>query len=397
MIPDWFYLVCAFAFGSCIGSFLNVVIYRLPRDKSLAFPPSMCPGCEKPIHFYDNIPILSWLLLRGRCRNCKMLITSRYMVVELMTGLLFVAVFILYFIYGENRFGLNDMVGKEAFHAGGWMFYLMHIVLLCCLIAASAIDLELWVIPLSLCWFCTIVGVVGTAIGRTIVGIGLPEPIIVGFYRHTPEVMVSPSAITSLSAGAVIGLIISMILLMTGVIKRSYEDQGLENIEDQINDKNYPHRLEVLKEVVFLIPIIACSIGWYWACKSLPALTEKWVVWSDIPMVYGFLSSLLGYFIGCAVVWATRILGTLAFGKEAMGLGDVHLMGAAGAVIGPVFVTVAFFIAPFFGLAWAFYQMFFKKTRQIPYGPFLSMAIFVVMIFHDFFAIYIKNLFPQGF
>jgi leader peptidase (prepilin peptidase)/N-methyltransferase len=66
-----------------------------------------------------------------------------------------------------------------------------------------------------------------------------------------------------------------------------------------------------------------------------------------------------------------------------MGLGDVHLMGAAGAVIGPVFVVVAFFIAPFFGLAWAGFQMFFKKTRQIPYGPFLSLGIFTVMILHD--------------
>jgi leader peptidase (prepilin peptidase)/N-methyltransferase len=355
----------------------------------------MCPGCENPIRFYDNIPILSWLLLRGRCRNCKMLITSRYMVVELMTGLLFVAVFILYFIYGENRFVLSDAVGPEAFLAGGWVFYLIHIVLICCLVAASAIDLELWVIPLSLCWFCTIVGLIGTAICRSIIGAGAPDPTIIGFYENFP--MVGKATITSLSAGAGIGLIISMVLLMTGVIKRSYEDQGLEDIEEQINDKNYPHRLEVMKEIVFLIPIIVCSIGWYWACKSLPTLTDKWAAWSEIPLVYGFLASLWGYFIGCAVVWATRILGTLAFGKEAMGLGDVHLMGAAGAIIGPVFVTIAFFIAPFFGLAWAFYQMFFKKTRQIPYGPFLSMAIFVVMIFHDFFGMYVRNLFQSGF
>jgi leader peptidase (prepilin peptidase)/N-methyltransferase len=391
MIPDWFYLVFAFAFGSCIGSFLNVVIYRLPRDKSLAFPPSMCPGCEKPIHFYDNIPILSWLLLRGRCRNCKMLITPRYMIVELMTGLLFVAVFVLYFMYGEHRFGLGDKLGLEAFLAGGWVFYLIHIALLCCLLAASAIDLELWVIPLSLCWFCTIVGLVGTAIGRSIVGLDPPDSLIIGFYEQLP--MVKPTTVTSLAAGAGIGLIVSMALLMTGVIKRSYEDQSIEDVPEQIEDKNYPHRLEVLKEVVFLVPIIAFSLACYWVCKSVPAIADKWQQWTQIPLVYGFLASLWGYFVGCAVVWATRILGTLGFGKEAMGLGDVHLMGAAGAVIGPVFVVIAFFIAPFFGLAWAFYQMFFKKTRQIPYGPFLSMAVFAVMIFHDFFRLYISNLY----
>ena len=380
MIPIWFYLVCAFVFGSCIGSFLNVVIYRLPRDRSLAFPPSMCPGCESPIRFYDNIPILSWLLLRGRCRSCNMLITPRYMIIELFTGLLFVGVFVLYFVYGENRFGIVDKTGIEAFQAGGWVFYLMHMILLCCLLAASAIDLELWVIPLSLCWFCTIVGLAGTAIGRIIVGIDThQESLIIGFYTNFP--MVKASTITSLSAGAGVGLIVSMVLLMTGVVKRSYEDQGTGDIEEQLNDKNFPHRLEILKEIVFLLPIIACSFGWYTVCKSVPALTERWQGWTEIPLVYGFLTSLWGYFAGCAVVWATRILGTLGFGKEAMGLGDVHLMGAAGSVIGPLFVVIAFFIAPFFGLAWAIYQMFFKKTRQIPYGPFLSIAVFAVMIF----------------
>ena len=106
-------------------------------------------------------------------------------------------------------------------------------------------------------------------------------------------------------------------------------------------------------------------------------------------MIYDFDKNVTG----CAVVWATRILGTLAFGKEAMGLGDVHLMGAAGAIIGPAFITVAFFIAPFFGLLWALYQMFFKKTRQIPYGPFLSLGIFAVMIFHDWFRLYLAGIY----
>ena len=71
------------------------------------------------------------------------------------------------------------------------------------------------------------------------------------------------------------------------------------------------------------------------------------------------------------------------FGKEAMGLGDVHLMGAAGAVMGPGWVVLAFFVAPFFGLLWALYQFFSKKSRQIPYGPFLSLAVLVVILFHD--------------
>jgi leader peptidase (prepilin peptidase)/N-methyltransferase len=69
------------------------------------------------------------------------------------------------------------------------------------------------------------------------------------------------------------------------------------------------------------------------------------------------------------------------------------LMGAAGAIIGPLFIVVAFFLAPFFGLAWAIYQMFFQKTRQIPYGPFLSIAIVGVMIFHDSILTYLSFMF----
>jgi len=68
-------------------------------------------------------------------------------------------------------------------------------------------------------------------------------------------------------------------------------------------------------------------------------------------------------------------------------------MGAAGAVIGPFSVVIAFFLAPFFGLAWAGYQMFFRKTRQIPYGPFLSLAVFAVMICHDWVWYRLSNIF----
>jgi leader peptidase (prepilin peptidase)/N-methyltransferase len=75
-------------FGLILGSFLNVVAYRLPRGESLASPASRCPGCETPIKPYDNVPVLSWLLLRGRCRSCGTSIAWRYPLVELATALL---------------------------------------------------------------------------------------------------------------------------------------------------------------------------------------------------------------------------------------------------------------------------------------------------------------------
>jgi leader peptidase (prepilin peptidase)/N-methyltransferase len=78
-----------FLFGLLFGSFLNVCIYRLPRGLSVVWPGSACPNCEKPIAFYDNIPVFSWLILGGRCRNCKQKITPRYLIVELINALLF--------------------------------------------------------------------------------------------------------------------------------------------------------------------------------------------------------------------------------------------------------------------------------------------------------------------
>ena len=82
----------AAVFGAVIGSFLNVVIWRLPRGENLATPPSACPSCGKPIKPYDNVPVLSWLLLRGKCRNCGARISGRYPFVEALTAALFAAV-----------------------------------------------------------------------------------------------------------------------------------------------------------------------------------------------------------------------------------------------------------------------------------------------------------------
>lgn len=114
------------AFGSCIGSFLNVCIYRMPREQSIVWPASRCPHCEKPIAWFDNIPVVSWLLLRARCRACGKSILWRYPVVELLTGLMAVAVF--------ARFGVGP-VG------------LVYFAFVCALIVVSFIDLEFQIIP----------------------------------------------------------------------------------------------------------------------------------------------------------------------------------------------------------------------------------------------------------
>lgn len=92
-LPEYLAYIFVFVFGSAIGSFLNVVIHRVPNEESIVFPNSACPKCGDPIKAYDNIPILSWLLLRGKCRNCKEPISIRYPFVELLTAFVFLLVY----------------------------------------------------------------------------------------------------------------------------------------------------------------------------------------------------------------------------------------------------------------------------------------------------------------
>ena len=112
---DFTLAMSIFALGLAFGSFLNVCIYRLPRDLSVVRPGSTCPTCNKGIHFYDNIPVLSWLILRGRCRNCKACITPRYLLVELLTAGLFLGCYayfgftlttLKYYVFGFLLLGL---------------------------------------------------------------------------------------------------------------------------------------------------------------------------------------------------------------------------------------------------------------------------------------------------
>jgi leader peptidase (prepilin peptidase)/N-methyltransferase len=121
MFPAFFVI-----FGAMIGSFLNVCIYRLPREESIVFPGSHCPSCNKPISFYDNIPVISYLILRGRCRNCRNPISLQYPLVEGISGLSSLLLFL--------RFGPS-------------LSYLIYFAFFAALIVITVIDLYYQIIP----------------------------------------------------------------------------------------------------------------------------------------------------------------------------------------------------------------------------------------------------------
>ena len=101
--PEAYPVLSAFVFlaGLCIGSFLNVCIWRIPRDESIVWPGSHCPACNHKIAPWDNVPLLSWLILNGKCRHCQAPISPRYFIVELLTGALFAG---LWFVHGWSLF-----------------------------------------------------------------------------------------------------------------------------------------------------------------------------------------------------------------------------------------------------------------------------------------------------
>ncbi len=136
-----------FCLGAAIGSFLNVVVYRVPAGLSVIWPPSRCPKCLHQLGAGENIPILGWLLLRGKCRHCKTPIAARYPIVEALTGIIFVIVY--------NRFGISiQTVGYS--------------LLMCWLFALTLIDLDTMTLPNPLTQSGLILGLIFQAVAGTI-------------------------------------------------------------------------------------------------------------------------------------------------------------------------------------------------------------------------------------
>ena len=125
-----FGLICSFVFGCCIGSFLNVCIWRVPRGMSIVSPPSHCPNCDHEIRAWENIPLISWILLRGKCSGCGKPITIRYFLVELATGILYAMIFLTVIISNQP--------------APGLLFYAVFASLLVC---SAFTDCETGIIP----------------------------------------------------------------------------------------------------------------------------------------------------------------------------------------------------------------------------------------------------------
>ncbi len=151
--------------GLCIGSFLNVVIYRLPRNIPLSDPVwSACPYCSARIRWYDNLPLVSFLSLRGRCRDCFAPISSRYFVVEALMAMIVLLLLDSFFVQ-QTRIGLSDSpIGINEHLSHDWPIFVAHVILFACLVGMSAIDLEHYWVDVRFTNWVTIAGFVLHAI-----------------------------------------------------------------------------------------------------------------------------------------------------------------------------------------------------------------------------------------
>ena len=392
MLPEWLILGFLIVLGACVGSFLNVVVYRMPLGLSLVHPPSRCPKCEKRLAWHDNVPVLGWIMLGGKCRNCKLPISPRYPIIEAITGLMFGLAYLAfmqwgygpcYTFEGPNEFGVWVKQHAHMTLQRDAILFAVYLYLLSSLLAASLIDAEHFVIPLWICWLMAIVGVIGHALGDTSDSPG--------------NVVVGPVG-SAIALGGGVGLVISNLLLWRGKLTRSFADAMplLEHEKEALLKQAAPDvpaelppdftpkqiRAEMRLEMVYLMPPLVLAGALVTLITLVPAIGNLWASLIEPVMVRAALGALLGGLIGGFVVWITRILGSIAFGREAMGLGDVHLMFGVGAIIGALHVTVAFFIAPFFGLALALWMLVSRKRRELPYGPYLALGSVAALVLH---------------
>jgi leader peptidase (prepilin peptidase)/N-methyltransferase len=403
------FILFFFALGACIGSFLNVVVWRLPRGESLITPPSHCPKCNTPLRWYDNLPVIGWIKLGGRCRYCKEPISPRYPIVEAITGALFAFYYVMFFMLNigpcaEVRRMMEAGMIVVTAHvrldlAMHWPIYILYMVLISALLAASLIDAELFIIPVEICWVLAAVGIMVHAI--------IDQP---GF----PGALNANAQSAALAAGGGVGLLISIALFYAKIIPMSFphgepllevdRTELIKEIEQARREgKDHPQadlvpppytkkdiRREIRKEMLFLMPPMLLAAAWWVLTMRVSAIGGLWASATSYHWVTGLLGSVLGALVGAFVVWITRILGTLGFGRVAMGLGDVHLMFGVGAIVGAGAATVAFFLAPFFGIVLAIYMLLTGTRRELPYGPYLSLATAFGLLFYCEIARYLS-------
>ncbi len=344
LVPFHFWSLVFFAFGCIVGSFLNVCIYRMPLDLSVVSPPSHCPHCKYSIPFYLNVPLLTWLTLRGKCKNCGAPISPRYFVVELLTGLAFLACWL--------AFG----------HTAPWVA-LVYCLFLAGLITATFIDFEHFIIPDEITFGGAAVGFVisiflpqlhGTnslreSVGRSALGIAIGAGIVYAVLR-LGKLLFGRQKI-KLPDGAKIIFTETALCLPDSVIP--YEEIFYRKTD----------AIVLQARTVELIDRSYCNVALRLTPEMLKLGDEKFNPEHEPHM---------------DVVCSEIILP-----REAMGLGDVKFMAGIGAFIGWQGAFFSLLASSLIGSAAGIALILLRKrewSSRMPYGPYIALAA-VIWIF----------------
>lgn len=385
------YLPFAFIFGGVVASFLTVVMDRLPRGKSIIKPRSHCESCGHMLSWHENLPIFGYLRLRGKCASCGKKIPFHLFMNELLIAIGFALVFMLYFMVNPNHPVIGRLVPPYFVSLQlpyGWPIYILHMALFSALLAMTVIDFRTYTIPIEITWFVTVLALlIHTMLpiwpaGHVILPLDR-SPIMPGVASSSLAHWVIPLAtppVFAAALGGLLGIVIASLLLRKGVLRYGFIDFDLFVGEDD-DITAYPNSRRELEWEFDYLAIVGLAmtagylIGLHWQHLTINTGFPLWCA--------ALGGSLTGYFMGVGLIWGIRLFGTFLFGKEAMGLGDAHLLGCVGAVLGWADPILIFLLAPFlamFGmLIGSILGSFFKGFRRVlPYGPWLALATLIV-------------------
>jgi leader peptidase (prepilin peptidase) / N-methyltransferase len=337
-IPFHFWSVVLFVLGCIVGSFLNVCIYRMPLGKSIISPASHCPHCQYSIPFYLNVPLVTWLILRGRCANCRQPISIRYFMVELLTGLMFLGCWIGY--------------GRETPAVA-----LTYCILVAGLIAATFIDLDHFIIPDEI------------TIGGIAAGL-MCSFVVPRLHEQTGHWVGLFWSIVGASAG---GLLIEAVRqagkLAFGRVKVALEantriffgDTGLV-----LPDREVPY------EEIFYRKSDAIRFH-----ASRVELADRCFTDVDVALSPAKLRVGEQEFDPEQNLYMEATTDRMVLPREAMGFGDVKFMAAIGAFLGWQATLFSLVVSSFIGAIVGGLMIVtgrHTRSKPIPYGPYIAAA-----------------------
>ena len=342
-VPFHFWSVVFFVFGCVVGSFLNVCIHRMPLGISIVSPPSHCPHCKYAIPFYLNIPLFTWIALRGRCKNCRAPISFRYFLVELLTGVAFLGCWL--------RFGHPDHPLPSLPLA------VVFAVFLAGLIAATFIDFEHFIIPDEITLGGMVVGFAASFFipalqGATTLNVGMRRSFI----------------------GAVVGAVTIYAILRLGKLLFGRQrvklpvDAKIVFTETSVHlaDKEMPYE-ELFYRKSDVIALRA---------RTLELVDRGY---QDVLVRLSPLALEIGgeNIDPETVPYMEAVSAEIVLPREAMGLGDVKFMGAIGAFIGWQAVIFSLMLSSMIGAAVGVTLIIMRRRQwssRMPYGPYIALA-----------------------